>query len=169
LIIITKNTFAFFITLIFITTLCGFGQTRIKLPLNPFPAEDSILSVMFKTNRMPDTTKILGLKGQCKLKNQCSVYFLVSNSGAILVFVDSLFQIPIPVEKKNFFPFHYLAHFSTYFIQVSCLIGNDGYLAFRLKEAGSRKILDEVFVCTPWIDVGILGIALYPSSYFQTN
>ena len=163
-----KKPIAFFITLMLFGIFSGRGQTRPVAGKDRFGPTDSVLTVRFSTKSIPDSTILAGVHGICKLKDpKRRVYFTLTNSGAILAYSDSSLMIPIRLEKQSYFPFHQLKANQRYEFKVSGKIGKDGFLVCRLKSGSSEKILDEVFICTPWMDDVVQSVSLFPSTWIK--
>lgn len=156
--------FTFFLTLtVFSQTslLAQFGPTRLT---SGFTKKSEVRKLRFKTRMVPDSSIQKIYPGKCVLNASNGLIFIaITNSGALLAFEDSLARFPIGLEKRNVYPFEMLKDNSLYTLEYTSFSGMDGYLAFRLTESVSGRILDEVYLCLPKVPDGI-GSCLFPTS-----
>lgn len=75
------------------------------------------------------------------------LYFWLSTSGALLSYRDSLKTNPIPVEKRNEYPFHSWEHLKKYALRVSKCPDEYGWIRCQWAEANSDRKLDEIWLC----------------------
>lgn len=146
----------FFLTLIL---SCGlraqaqFGPLRFK---TKFQQPDSLFSYSLQTGQVPDSTRRSLMKIGCEFQSSYpTVFWALSNSGAILAFQDSLLENPLVLEKRNVYPFIHIRSWSKYRLEITKSNGKDGYLAVRLLNETGNLVLDEVFLCLLQTDLRV--------------
>lgn len=78
-----------------------------------------------------------------------AVFVLLSVSGAILCFSDSLKQRPFTIEKNRYFPFRKWRIGEFYSLAVCQDTGPHGFIRCTWKRLPHGEILDEIFLCYP--------------------
>jgi hypothetical protein len=119
----------------------------------PFAAEISDSLIFMSDNLIPDTADVSLAAIQFRLiseQKQRSFYLALSNAGGLVAFSDSLYRVPLRLEKRNAFPFRRPHPGRKYLLLYTRRPGPGDYFGFRLMEANKNlEILDEVFWCSP--------------------
>jgi hypothetical protein len=126
------------------------GPLRFPAPFGP-EISDSL--IFMSNNLIPDTADVSLAAIQFRLiseQDQRPFYLALSNAGGLVAFSDSLYRVPLRLEKRNAFPFRRPHPGRKYQLHYTCRPGAGDYFGFRVIEANKNpEILDEVFWCSP--------------------
>ena len=119
---------------------------QMKLP----PADTSQYgSFRFRLEGWADTTARHGFQFVANLPVGGPLVFFLSTSGALLAFADTAMAQPLPVEKRNGYPFHSWRRGEFYEVRIWKDVGHAGFARCQWFLINGNRTLDEVFVCMP--------------------
>lgn len=149
------NTFWFAITLIIAYPKMLYAQSLVNR-IKPTPLD----SQHFKIVRMR-TSEILdsktGIAFKIMVEKGHPLYIRLRNDGGMLAFQDSIFEKPVPIEKRNFYHFPDWKLFEEISVYFAYSIPDHGFLRIALK---AQTLLDDLYLCMPQSRQEIKGIIL---------
>jgi hypothetical protein len=139
----------FFLFLLF--TLTGMAK-HAHSQSRPVPEKEkfySVFSSRFEVKSAPDTMHLNQMLFALSSKEGTdTLYWAVSQMGAILLYGDSSGKFPFQLEKRRFFPFQRLLPGISYQLEVTVCSGRDALMGARLSNQ-KGQLVDEVFFCFP--------------------
>ena len=125
-------------------------QNKIIRPLDTSQCYQIRWRVLNSLNSSADNGLIFHERGR-----SANFYFWVTESGAFVLFADSMLSTPLAIEKRNEYSFNPWTVGKTFVLMLPKKTDSEGWIRCQWREVDSGRILDEIWYCPMEVESGL--------------